>query len=151
MDKLKQLDLVSALVALPPILGAIAWLAAQVFAGVTGTHPIWNLQPRNLAEAAAFEDSGALVRLVNAGEDPDDPAEVRAGVLGAAPATLAPIEAAAETREFTTVQLLLDLGASPGADAWRRAWCASDVESVRDLLAAHRPEGASEACIVEEP
>lgn len=152
MDRLlKKLDPLSTLVAVPPVLGAIAWLTALVLSGATGTHPVWDLQPRNLAEAAAFRDSGTLVRLVDAGEDPNRPAEVRAGMILPESATLVPIAAAAASREAGMVQLLLDLGASPNAEAWQRAWCISDAQSVRDLLASHRPEGALEECAVEEP
>ena len=151
MDRLKTLDPWSMLVALPPILGAIAWLTVLAIAGTTGIHPVLDLQPRNLSEAAAFRDSGALVRQVDAGEDPDRPVEVRAAVILSEPDTLAPIEAAAASREVTMVQLLLDLGASPDAETWRRAWCISDAQSVRDLLALHRPEGALEECAPEEP
>jgi hypothetical protein len=150
MDRLK-LDPLSTLVALPPVLGAVTWLVALALTGATGTHPVWDLQPRNLAEAAAFRDSGALVRLIDAGADPNRPAEVRGGVILPASATLVPIEAAAASREVEMVRLLLDLGASPDADAWQRAWCISDAQSVRDLLAAHRPESALEECVVEEP
>lgn len=146
MDRLKKLDPFSTLVALPPVLGVIAWLVALVLTGATGTHPVWDLQPRNLAEAAAFRDSGSLVRLVNAGENPNRPAEVRGGVVLPASAMLVPIEAAAASREITIVQLLFDLGASPDAEAWHRAWCVSDEPGVRSLLAAHRPEGALEEC-----
>ena len=146
MDRLKKPDPFSTLVALPPVLGAIAWLVTLALAGATGTHPVWDLQSRNLAEAAAFRDSGRLVRLVDSGEDPNRPAEVRGGVILPTSATLVPIEAAAGSREVTMVQLLLDLGASPDAEAWQRAWCISDADSVRSLLAAHRPEGALEEC-----
>ncbi len=147
LDRLRKLDPFSTLVALPPVVGVIVWLGALALAGATGTHPVWNLQPHNLAEAAAFQDSGALVRMVNAGEDPDRPAEVRGGVTLSAPATLYPIEAAAASREATMVQLLLDVGASPDAHAWQRAWCISDAQSVRDLLALYRPQGALTECV----
>jgi hypothetical protein len=146
MDRLNKIDPFVALVAIPPVLGAITWLVVLVLAGATGNHPIWDLQPRNLAEAAAFRDAGAVVRRVDAGEDPDGPGEVRAGVILAAAATLVPIEAAAASREAGTVQLLLDLGASPDADSWQRAWCISDASDVRSLLAMHRPDGALEEC-----
>jgi hypothetical protein len=151
MDRLKKLDVCSTLVTLPPVLGAVAWLVTLAVTGATGTHPVWELQPRNMAEAAAFRDSGALARLAEAGEDPNRPSEVRAIAILSAPATLFPIEAAAASREVGMVQLMLELGASPDADAWQRAWCISDAQSVRELLALHRPEGALEDCAAEEP
>lgn len=148
---MKKLDVCSTLVALPPLLGAIVWLGTLAVTGATGTHPVWELQPRNMAEAAAFRDSGALVRFVESGEDPNRPGEVRGAVIFSAPAMLFPIEAAAASREVGMVQLLLELGASPNADAWQRTWCISDAQSVRELLALHRPEGALEECPAEEP
>ena len=147
MDRLNWLDPCVAIVAIPPVLGMIAWLAVLAMTGVSGHHPILDLQPRNLSEAAAFRDSGAIVRRVNAGEDPNRPGEVRAGVILPATATLAPIEAAAASRQAETVQLLLDLGASPDADSWQRAWCISDFSDVRSLLELHRPDGALDECV----
>jgi hypothetical protein len=147
MAQLNKLDPTVATVAIPPILGAIAWLVVLAMTGVSGQHPIWDLQPRNLAEAAAFRDSGAVVRRVAAGEDPNRPGEVRAGVIRPVSTTLVPIAAAAAIREAGMVQLLLDLGASPDADAWQRAWCISDAADVRSLLALHRPEGTLEECV----
>ena len=147
MDRLKNLDPFVALVVIPPVLGLVAWLVVLALAGATGSHPIWGLQPRNLAEAAAFRDVGAVVRRVEAGEDLNRPGEVRARVILPSATTLAPIEAAAASREAGTVQLLFDLGASPDADSWRRAWCISDATDVRTLLALHRPDGALEECV----
>jgi hypothetical protein len=146
MAQLNKLDPIVATVAIPPILGAIAWLVVLAMTGISGSHPIWDLQPRNLAEAVAFRDAGGVVRRVAAGEDPNRPGEVRSGVIGRAPITLAPIVVAADIREAGMVQLLLDLGASPGADTWQLAWCTSDDPDARNLLSLHRPEGALEEC-----
>jgi hypothetical protein len=87
------------------------------------------------------------MRQVDAGEDPNRPGEVRAGVISPASITLVPIAAAAAIREAGMVQLLLDLGATPDADSWQSAWCISDAPDVRSLLAMHRPEGALEECV----
>lgn len=135
------------LVAAPPICAAILWAAMLAVAGLTGQHPVWDLRPRNLAEAAAFRDGGAVVRLVERGDDINRPEEVRAGVVLREPATLTPIEAAAAARQREMVQLLLDLGASLDAPVWQRAFCISDADSVRDLLASHRPPGARDECV----
>jgi hypothetical protein len=110
----------------------------------TGTHPTWTLQPRNLSEAAAFEDRAAVVRLA-AREDVNRAAEVRAGLVAAA-GVMTPIEAAAASREPETVQLLFDLGASPDPAVWQRAFCISDADGVRALLVEHRPPGARDEC-----
>ncbi len=142
MDRLIRLDPLVALVSIPPILAAIAWLAVLAIAGITGRHPIWNFQPRNLAEAAAFRDTGAVVRRIEAGEDPNRP-----GVIRTESATLTPVEAAAASRHPEMVQLLFDLGVSLDANAWQRAWCISDEPGVRSVLALHRPAGAMEDCV----
>ena len=135
------------LVSLPSILVFTGWTAMLAIAAVTGRHPIWSLEPRNLPEAVAFRDPGAVVRRIDSGEDPNRAAEVRAGV--ALDESLTPIEAAAAARQGEMVQLLLDLGASPDATVWQRAWCISDASAVRDVLQAHRPPGATEDCAVQ--
>ena len=147
MDRLTRLDPLVALVAVPPILAAIAWLAVLAIAGLTGRHPIWSLEPRNLAEAVAFREAGAVVRLVDAGADPNRPDEVRARVILPESAMLTPIEAAVAARQVEMVQLLLELGASIDANVWQRAWCLSNEPGVRSVLAAHRPTGAAEDCV----
>ena len=137
------------LVSLPSILVFTGWTAMLAIAAVTGRHPIWSLEPRNLPEAVAFRDPGAVVRRIDSGEDPNRAAEVRAGVALDETASLTPIEAAAAARQGEMVQLLLDLGASPDATVWQRAWCISDASAVRDVLETHRPPGATEDCAVQ--
>jgi hypothetical protein len=146
MDRLNRLNPFVALVAAPPVLVTLAWLGVLAMTVLSGHHPIWDLEARNLAESAAFRDAGAVVRLIDAGEDPNDPGELRAGIVSPAASTTVPIEAAAASREAGMVQLLLDSGASPNASSWQRAWCISKAQDVRDLLALHRPEGAVGKC-----
>lgn len=135
------------LVATPPACAAILWVAFLAITAVTGQHPLWNVQPRNLAEAAALQDGAAVIRLVKQRADVNRPGDVRAGVVLPAEATLTPLEAAAATREREMVQLVLDLGASPDATVWQRAFCISDADGVRDLLAQHRPADARDECV----
>lgn len=138
---------VALLVGLPPLCAAALWVSVLAVTGITGQHPIWTIQPRNLAEAAAFRDGAAVVRRVEAHEDINRAEEVRARVVLPTTATLTPLEAAAATRERGMVQLLIDLGASLDAGVWQRAFCISDSGEVRDLLAAHRPSGARDECV----
>lgn len=149
LDRVMAQNLIVALVTLPPILTFAGWMAVLAATPVTGHHPIWNLEPRNLPEAVAFRDGGAVARRIESGEDPNTAAEVRARVVLPETARLTPIEAAAATRQGEIVQLLLDLGASPDAATWQRAWCISDASSVREVLEAHRPAGAMEDCAVQ--
>lgn len=147
MDRVTRFDPLVALVAVPPVLLAIAWLAVPVVTGLTSRHPIWNLVPRNLPEAVAFRDAGAVARRIDAGEDPNRPAEVRARVILPESATLTPLEAAAASRQAEMILLLLDLGASLDAGVWQRAWCISNEPGVRSVLASHRPADAAEDCV----
>ena len=134
------------IVSLPPILTFAGWMAMLAVTAVTGRHPIWNLEPRNLPEAVAFRDAAAVLRRVERGEDLNRAGDVRAGVVLPETASLTPVEVAAAARQGEMVQLLLDLGASPDAIVWQRAWCISDASAVREVLEAHRPAGATEDC-----
>lgn len=139
-------NLIVTLVSLPPILTFGGWMAALAITAVTGHHPIWDLEPRNLPEAVAFRDAAAVVRRAARGEDLNRAAEVRTLIVPSETVTLTPIEAAAVARQGELVQLLVDLGASPDAIVWQRAWCISDATSVREVLDALRPPGATEDC-----
>ena len=134
------------LVAAPPIAVAAMWVSLLAVSAITGTHPIWDQKPQNLAEAAILQDGAAVVRFVEQHHDVNGPAEVRAGVMGRTRRTMTPIEAAAATREPEMVQLFFDLGAAPDAVVWQKAFCISDADGVRERLAAHRPDGAVDEC-----
>ncbi len=137
---------VVAIVSLPPVFVAVAWLATLGAWQATGSHPIWTLAPRNVAEAAALRDAADVVRRVERGEDPNQPGEIRAGLLASHAVTLRPLEAAAAAREREMVQLLIELGAIFDARIWQRAFCISDASSVREVLHAHRPPAAEDYC-----
>ena len=139
-------NLIATLMSLPPILTFVGWIVILAVTALIGHHPIWNLEPRNLPEAVAFRDVAVVVRRVERGEDLNRAGEVRAGVVLPETASLTPLEAAAAAREGGLGQLLLDLGASPDAIVWQRAWCISDAKSVRDALNVRRPPGATAAC-----
>ncbi len=135
------------LLAAAPLIGVVMiWAALLAASAASGEHPLWPLQPRNLAEAAAFEDGAAVMRRVSAGEDLNRPGEVRGRVILPEAATLTPIEAAAITGQVEMVQLLIELGATPDDASWQRAFCMADDEGVRDLLATRRPSGARDEC-----
>jgi hypothetical protein len=146
MDRITTANKVWMAVALPPTVTAVAWIAALAFAAVTGTHPVWTATPRNIAEAAAFRDGAAVVRFVEAGHDINKAGEVQGGVVRRDTAMLTPIEAAAAARQREMVQVLLELGATPDAAVWQRAYCISDADSVRELLDSIRPSGAVDDC-----
>ena len=81
----------------------------------TGTHPIWNVEPQSLAEAAALRDGPAIVRYIERGADPDQPGDVRAGIVSDEPRTMTPLQAAIASRDRDIVQLVRDEGAQDSA------------------------------------
>jgi hypothetical protein len=136
-----------ALLVATPAIGVVSiWAVLLAITAATGRHPLWTLEPRNVAEAAAFEDGAAIIRRVRAGEDINHAGDVREHVILPEAATLTPIEAAAISGQTEMVQLLIDLGATPDDSSWQRAFCATDDDSVRTLLATRRPPGASGEC-----
>ena|SRR5688572_15799607 len=139
--------ILAVVMAAPAVAAAIAWSGMLMVATVTGTHPIWSLSPRNLAEAAAMRDLGALVRLAEDGSDINRPAEVRGRLVLDDTAALTPLEAAAAARDESLVAMVFELGAMPDALVWNSAFCISDADRVRDVLRAHRPAGAVEDCV----
>jgi hypothetical protein len=146
MDRVTGSNRLLLVVALPPVITALAWIGTLALTAMTGTHPIWATTAHNLAEAAAFRDGGAVVRLVEAGQPIGQPADVRGGVIRSETITVTPVEAAAAARDEAMVQLLFDLGASPDPAGWHRAFCISDASRVREILQAHRPLGVVEDC-----
>ena len=133
------------IVAAPPIAGAVAWLGVLI-ASAVAAHPIWPMEAANLSEAVALRDAAAVVRRVEAGEDVNQTAQVRARLVIDEAAVLTPLEAAAGARDEALAELLFDLGATPDADIWNRAFCISDADRVRSVLLAHRPPGAVDEC-----
>lgn len=147
VDRLTRAARLGRLVSVPPLAVAIGWLAVLAVTGITGRHPIWSVEARNLAEAIAFGDRAAVVRMIGYATDPNRAGEVRGGIVFPDTAVLTPIEAAAATGQRDMMLFLLNLGASLDPAVWQRAWCMSDEPEVRELLDAHRPPGARDECV----
>lgn len=149
MGRVTRSDWAVALVSAPVILLAAAWLGTLALAS-GGEHPIWYLRARNLAEAAAFRDGGAIVRMIQRGDEPNQAADVREGFISREPIAITPIEAAIEARRGEMVRLLLELGARPDAATWTTVWCEVEDGDVKTILAAYRPPGAGTECTEQQ-
>lgn len=133
------------LVSLPVVVLAAGWLTVLAWASA-GEHLVWTVEPRNLAEAVAFRDGGAVVRGIWAGEDVNAAGEIRSDIISARTLTITPLEAAVRAGRSEMVRLLLDLGARPDAASWTRAWCQAESDGIRMLLEAARPATATAVC-----
>ena len=114
-----------------------------------GLDPLWRVEPLTLAEAAALRDNGEVVRLIDAGEDPNGAGTVRAELLHNDPLTVTPLEAAVGSDRVDMMEVLLDHGAVLDAATWTRLMCfatAIEADESRALLEQRRPDGASLAC-----
>jgi hypothetical protein len=127
------------------ILATAVMLAGLMF----GADPLWRVEPLTLAEAAALRDNGEVVRLIDAGEDPNAPATVRAEFLRNDPLTITPLEAAVGSDRVDIMEVLLEHGARLDPPIWNRLMCfatAIEADESRALLEQRRPEGATLAC-----
>jgi ankyrin repeat protein len=127
------------------ILATALMLAGLLF----GLDPLWRVEPLTLAEAAALRDNGEVVRLINAGADPNEATTVRAEFLRNDPLTITPLEAAVGSDRVDMVELLLDHGAVLDPFTWTRLMCfaiAIEAEESRALLEQRRPAGSSLDC-----
>jgi len=145
MGRLTPSEWIVVLMTAPVAALAIVWLLVLGIARLEN-HPLWGVDPRNVAEAAAFRDGAAIVRRVSRGEDPSAPGEVRAGFISREPVTVTPVEAAARASREEIVRLLLDLGTRLDAAAWTRAWCSTEEPRVRAELTPVRPPNAAVEC-----
>jgi len=94
-----------------PMLVAAAQLAEVALASA-GRHPLWQLAPLNIAEAAALNDAATVVRLIESGADVNAVYPIRRGVLRGRTMQLTPLAAAREAGETDIEALLLEAGAS---------------------------------------
>ncbi|MBM3776811.1 MAG: hypothetical protein FJW23_01055 [Acidimicrobiia bacterium] len=112
MGRLTRRDWVMGAAALPPALLVVTmliWLALAC----TGAHPLWQVEPLTLPEAAARRDAGEVARLLEEGWDPNARYPVRSGFLTAEAVELTPIEAA-RAADRPEIELILEYaGATP--------------------------------------
>ena len=129
---------------------ALALAVVVLLAGrAAGIAPFVEGRTVTLAEAAALEDEADMVRLLEAGADPNAASFVRRTRLRDVHRELTPLEAAAGTRHPSVVQRLLAAGASLDADTFGPVWCAASATGsaeVRALIETHRPAGVTPDC-----
>lgn len=137
---LRSLPTVTMLVALFPVLAALAASAWAAVGGPLGASPFWADPHMTVSEAAGLASSGEVVRLVHhEHQDPSREWPVREGILGARQ-TVTPLEAAVAIRRYEMVQVLLRLGARPRTAADRDALvcraAASHLDAIVEALLA---------------
>ena len=123
-----------------------AGLAVALVLGAVGRHPMWRHQDLNLSESAAVRDEAEVVRLIENGEDPNRPRDIRPGVLFDYAVRLTPLEAAVASQRAEMVERLLANGALMDAAVWNRLRCAARGNEVPVALERHRPAGAVTRC-----
>lgn len=122
---MRNIRLLAAAAGAPLVVVAIG--SALLLAGRATGHEPWYEPEANLSEAAATRNFGEVVRLLEAGADPNVPARVR-GVLVERDRdrTLTPLEAAVVMGLPEIVALLLEHGADPTPRQVRILKCLAD-------------------------
>ena len=99
------------IIAVSPLLlafGAALWV---VIGGLAGAQPFWPQPTLNVAEAAAVNNAGEVVRLITKeGQDPNKAWPVRAGLLGRNALMMTPLDATIVIRREPLVPVLLRHG-----------------------------------------
>jgi hypothetical protein len=136
-----RLPLAYAIALLAPLCittATLAWVAVNERVGATA---FAGTVPRNSAEAAALGNPGAVLRFLQAGENPHDVHPLRASVISAEVLRATTLEAAMWSREVTMIRLLDREGAITD-DAERRALaCLAADLGVDDVVMFLAPEG----------
>jgi len=137
--------LAAAALALPGCMMAAATAVALVLTAVDQP-PMWPHHPVNLAEAAGVRSESELVRLIEAGGDPNARYPIRAGLIFGYPLRLTPLEAAVANDDPEMVTRLLAKGASMDASVWTHLRCIADGDRIRPALDRLRPGDAVFSC-----
>ncbi len=134
--------LVGACLTLPGSLIAVVGLWA--FAWNNAGAWTWPPDEVTLPEAVATANYAEVARLLEGGEDPNPPANVRAGLLGRTAVHVTPLEASVWGRNARILQMLIDGGAVVGPTGLGVLRCLNeehDNRDVRNLLNAMGPPG----------
>ena len=137
--------LAAAALALPGCMMAAATALGLVLTAVDQP-PMWPHQPVNLAEAAGARDESELVRLIEAGGDPNARYPIRPGWIFGPSMQLTPLEAAVANDDPAMVTRLLAKGASLDASLWTYLRCIAEGDSISPALDQLQPRDAVLSC-----
>jgi hypothetical protein len=118
----------------------LAFLSAEWTVGLLAGGGLWPPDEVTLSEAVATRNNAEAVRLIGSGANPNQPSEVRDGLLTNGYAvTIKPIEAAVAAQRADSVRTLLAHGAAVDVEEVRVLRCLEETRrdaGVRELLAA---------------
>ena len=123
--------------------------AGMLIRALSGTHPLWRVEPVNLSEAAALRDQATVVQLIRHGDDPYQRREVRADLLFNDRAELTAFEAAIASGRAEVMEALLWSAPKPAPTEWNRLRCLSQLQETDDIdevLDRYKPESAVLEC-----
>jgi hypothetical protein len=123
--------------------------AGMLIRALSGTHPLWRVEPVNLSEAAALRDQATVVQLIRHGDDPYQRREVRADLLFNDRAELTAFEAAIASGRAEVMEALLWSAPKPAPAEWNRLRCLSQLQETDDIdevLDRYKPESAVLEC-----
>ena len=133
------------IVAAPPLL-LLACAAVIVVAAIAGLQPLWASPAVSLAAAARDGDAATVYRMLKAGADPNRAGDVS---MSSTVVPLTPIEAAVESRQVETLQVLLTGGAQLSDADRPRLIClarAATAPEVASFLQAGSPSSEPVDC-----
>ena len=123
--------------------------AGMLIRALSGTHPLWRVEPVNLSEAAALRDQATVVQLIRHGDDPYQRREVRADLLFNDRAELTAFEAAIASGRAEVMEALLWSAPKPAPAEWNRLRCLSrlqETDDIDEVLDRYKPESAVLEC-----
>ena len=106
-----RVPVVADVMAVAPLLAPLAAAVWILIGWAAGANPFWPVPDLNVAEAAAVRDHAEVVRLIEAGQDPNRTWRVAPDLIDGSEHALTALEAAVEIRRLELVQLLLRHGA----------------------------------------
>ena len=99
--------------------GLLIVATALMLLGVPfGIDPLWYVEPLTLSEAVSLRDNGEVVRLIQAGDDPNRRGTVRAELLRNDAQVVTPLEAAVGIDRPDMIETLLENGATLGNESF---------------------------------